>query len=86
MIQRISAPISLVLVYDHSARKLIPKKLKWEGKTHNITSVDMHHITRDGRTLKHVFSVASATMFFKIVMDTSNLQWMLEEISDGLTD
>ena len=86
MIHKISAPVSLVLVYDHTARKLIPKKLKWEGKTHDITNIDMHHVYRDGRTLKHVFSVASSTMFFRIVMDTGNLQWMLEEISDGLTD
>lgn len=86
MIQKISAPISLVLVYDHAARKLIPKKLKWEGKTHDIIHVDLHHIYKQGRTLLHVFSVSSNTMFFRIAMDTSNLQWTLEEISDGLPD
>ena len=84
MIQKISAPVSVVLVFDHRQRKVTPKKIFWDGKVYEITKIGFHHTYRLGLTLYHVFSVETPTLCFRLVLDTDNLHWRLEEISDGL--
>ncbi len=86
MIEKISAPVTVGVVYDHKLRKAIPSYVVWEGKAHKITRVGLHHTFRDGRTLYHVFSVATPTLFLRLVLNTDTLNWRLEEISDGLPD
>jgi len=86
MLEKISAPVSVTLVFDHAKRKVFPKWLVWEGKLYPLEKVGLHHTFRQGRTLFHVFSVASKTLFFRLVFNTDNLFWRLEEISDGLPD
>ncbi len=63
----------------------MPKKVLFEGNEHLIKKVGFHHSYRDGRTLYHVFSVASDSMFFRLVLNTETLGWMLEEIGDDET-
>lgn len=83
MIQKISTPISVSLVFDHKKRLVFPKYLVWEGKTYTIDKIGFHHTYREGKTLFHVFSVETKTLFFRLVLDTESLHWRLEEISDG---
>lgn len=61
-----------------------PKWVKWRGRVYKIEKIGLHHTYREGRTLFHVFSVATATVFMKLVFDTETLKWKLEEIYDGL--
>lgn len=61
----------------------IPKYVIWKGRVHNITQVGLHHFFREGRTLYHIFSVISETLFMKLKLDTDNLIWRLEEVDDG---
>lgn len=82
MIEKISASVSVSLVYDHSQKKVFPKFVKWEGRTYEIEKIGLHHTFREGRTLYHVFSVASKTLYFRLVLNTDTLAWRLEEISD----
>jgi hypothetical protein len=86
MLEKISAPVTVGVVYDHKTRKVIPSYIVWEGRTHRIEKVGLHHTFRQGRTLFHVFSAASKTLFFRLVLNTDILSWRLEEISDGLAD
>ena len=86
MIQKISAPVSVDLVFDHRLRRVYPEKLIWDGQNYPINKVGLHHTFHQGRTLYHVFSVVSQTLFFRLVLDTDTLHWRLEEISDGLPD
>jgi len=86
MIEKLLAPVSVGIVYDHRKRKVIPKWVLWEGKVYPIEKVGLHHTFRQGRTLYHVFSVSTKTLFFRLVLDTDSLHWRLEEISDGLAD
>lgn len=60
----------------------MPKKVLFEGREHLITKLGYHHVFRAGRTLFHVFSVASKTMFFRLVLNTETLSWTLEEVAD----
>jgi hypothetical protein len=84
MIQQIKVPVSVTLKFDHRIRKTFPTIVLWEGREYPIVKIGLHHTYRQGRVLHHVFSVASKTIFFKLVLNTDTLQWLLEEISDGL--
>lgn len=63
-----------------------PQKVIYGGREHTIEKIGLHHTYRAGRTLYHVFSVASDNLFFRLVLDTDNLLWRLTEVSDGQTN
>ncbi len=84
MIQKISAPVSVQLVYDHRLRTVAPRQIFWDGRVIRVAKVGMHHTTREGRTLFHIFSVISSNLFYRLKLNTDNLFWTLEEIADGL--
>lgn len=86
MIEKVSIPISVSLSFDSSKRIVFPKYLIWNGRLYPIAKLGLHHTYRQGRTLYHVFSVASRTLFFRLVLNTDTLHWRLEEVSDGLAD
>lgn len=83
MVEKIDAPISVNLVYDHIQKKVFPKHIKWEGRVYEIVKVGLHHSFREGKTLYHVFSAVSSTLFFKLRLNTESLSWRLEEIADA---
>jgi hypothetical protein len=84
LIQKISAPVSVQLVFDHRLRTVAPRQIFWDGKVIRVAKVGMHHTIREGRTLFHIFSVTSQDLFFRLKLDTDTLFWTLEEIADGL--
>ncbi len=84
MLEKVSVPVSVSLSFDSVKRKVYPKWVVWNGRLYPVVKVGLHHTYRKGRTLFHVFSVASKNMFFRLVFNTDNLYWRLEEISDGL--
>ncbi len=86
MLQKISQPVSVNLVFDQQKRKVFPKSLIWNNHLYSIKKIGLHHTYRQGRTLYHVFSVSSKSLFFRLVLNSENLHWKLEEISDGLPD
>lgn len=86
MVQKINIPVSVNLAFDAQKRKIWPKEIIWNSRIYPIIKIGLHHTYRVGRTLYHVFSVASKTLFFRLVLNTENLFWTLEEISDGLPD
>lgn len=86
MIQKISEPVSVATTFDAQRKKITPRWLIWQGRLHPIIRLGLHHTFRRGRTLYHVFSVSSRSLFFRLVLNTENLHWQLEEISDGLAE
>ena len=83
MIMKMNTPVSVNLVYNHKTRSVFPSVLLWEGRKYPITKIGMHHTFRNGRTLLHVFSVETDSLYFRLVLDTDTLHWRVEEISDG---
>ncbi len=78
-------PVSVNLLYDHRKNRVFPIALKWDREVKKIKTVDLHHSYRTGRTLFHVFSVSTEGAFFKLVLNTDNLFWEVEEIgTDGI--
>lgn len=62
---------------------VIPKLITWRNRTYEVTQIGLHHTYRQGMTLYHVFSVTTRTSFLRLVLDTDNLHWVLEEISEN---
>ena len=86
MIQDIKAPITTYLIYDHRKNRVYPVKLLWDGHEYRITNVGMHYTYRNGKSLFHVFTTSTENLSFKLVLNTDNLFWTVEQISDGLPE
>ena len=82
MFENLDAPVSVSFVFDSETRSVEPRHLKWNGRVYEIEKIGLHHTFRNGRTLFHVFSVVSKTLFFRLVLNTDNLHWRLEQIAD----
>lgn len=79
-----SDSISISLVYDSTKKKSFPRSIIWKNRIYRVQKVGLHHTFKKGETLYHVFTAISGTLFFKLVLDTTNLHWSLEEIHDSL--
>jgi hypothetical protein len=84
MVTKLNEPVSVSFTFDGEKKTVSPRALIWNRRLYAVKKVGLHHKFRQGRTLFHVFSVASRNMFFRLVLNTDNLHWKLEEISDGL--
>jgi hypothetical protein len=76
----IDESVSVNLLFNHIKRSVMPTSLYWRGKRYAITKMGLHHTTRDGRALQHIFSVTDGTTFFKLSLDSETLRWKLLEI------
>jgi hypothetical protein len=86
MIQKINEPISVNLIYDHLKGRVYPQSVSWNNRTYQIKKIGLHHTFRQGKTLYHIFSVVTSTLFLKLRFNSETLMWRLEEISDGEAD
>lgn len=86
MIQKLSAPVSVEMVYDHNSGRVSPRRVLWGKNIYLITKIGLHHVFREGRVLYHVFSVSAKNIYFRLVLNSESLRWKLEEVSDGLPD
>ena len=84
MIQTINEKVAVLTVYTPGAGPLTPYKLRWHGRVYRVTKIGFHHKVREGGTLFHVFSVACPALAFRLKLNTETLQWLLEEVSDGM--
>lgn len=85
MTQKISESVSVRMIFDHRLGKARPEQILWHNKVYPVTQLGLRHIVRDGRKLFHVFSLVSNLTFLRLSLDTENLSWTLEEISDGIS-
>lgn len=83
MVEKIKEPVSVSLIFDHKKRKTLISKVLWHNKPHKVTKQGLYHTYKRGSTLMHVFSVASDTISFKLILDSSSLTWTLEESYDS---
>ncbi|HAP38022.1 hypothetical protein A2574_03440 [Candidatus Shapirobacteria bacterium RIFOXYD1_FULL_38_32] len=86
MIQKVDIPVSVLLYHDPQKSKTLPVSISYNARDYKIQKIGFHHTFRTGRTLFHVFSVVAQGTFFRLVFNTDNLFWRLEEISDGYAD
>lgn len=76
----IHEPISVITVFNHEKRTVMPKKLFWKQREYIITKIGYHHQVREGRTLFHIFHVTDGNTDFRLLFNTESLHWTLEEV------
>jgi hypothetical protein len=81
MTTKLNEPVSVSLAYDDKKKKAYPKWVVWNNRLYPIIKVGLHHTFREGRTLYHVFSVISNTLFFRLILDTETLHWKVQEVA-----
>lgn len=86
MILRIAEKISVITLFDRTNDHLRPLRISWRNRDYSVTKIGFHHREKRGRILHHIFSVIAGSLFFKLSFDTEHLDWVIEEVSDGLTD
>ncbi len=82
---KLKEPVSVSFAYDHEKGEIFPRWMIWSGKLRAVNKVGLHHTYKKGRTLYHVFSVTSNSTFFRLILNTDNLHWEVEQISDNLS-
>jgi hypothetical protein len=80
MAEPIDEAISVDLLSNHVRGKNYPYMLNWRGRRYMITIVGLHHTTRVGRDLIHIFSVSDGTTSFRLSFNTLTLNWRLLEV------
>lgn len=82
MSQKVQEPVSVTLFFDHKKKKSTPITLLWGTNKYLIKKYGLHHTYKQGNTTFHVFSVGTDTATFRLVLNGTNLNWVLEEVYD----
>lgn len=85
MREKINEEISVVMYYSARKRLAVPYLINWQNREYMVGKIGYRHTIRDGQTLHHIFELVDKenTLWFRLNLDTSNLHWTLEAISDG---
>jgi hypothetical protein len=88
MREKINEEVSVVMYYSAKKRFFAPTLISWQNKEYVVGKIGYHHVVRDGQTAHHIFELVNKeeTLWFRLNLDTSNLHWKLEAVSDGLAN
>ena len=83
----INEEVSVVMYYSAKQREALPWRISWQNKDYAVGKLGYYHKVKVGDTLHHIFELVDKenTLYFRLNLDTSNLHWTLEAVSDGLT-
>ena len=86
MREKINQEVSVVMYYSARRKQALPHTISWQNKEYFVGKIGYHHTVRDGATLHHIFELVDReqALWFRLNLDTSNLHWTLEAVSDGL--
>jgi len=86
MKETINEEVSVVMYYSAKKRVAQPHLIHWQNKDYSVGNIGYHHTVREGQTLHHIFELVDKeqTLWFRLNLNTSNLHWKLEAVSDGL--
>lgn len=86
MREKINEEVSVVMYYSARKRIATPHLISWQNKEYPVGKIGYHHTVKDGQTLHHIYELVDKdnSLWFRLNLDTSDLHWKLEAISDGL--
>lgn len=85
MREKINEKVSVVMCFSAAKRTALPYIISWQNREYKVGSIGYHHTVRDGNSLHHIYELTDKenTLSFRLNLDTSNLHWTLEAVSDG---
>ncbi len=86
MREKINEEVSVIMYYSARKRQATPHLISWQNREYKVGKIGYHHTIKEGNTLHHIYELVDVeeTLWFRLNLDTSNLHWNLEAISDGL--
>lgn len=84
----INEEVSASLIFNARARRVQPRAVVWSGRQFIVGKIGFHHTVWQGRVLHHIYELIDQeeTLWMRLNLNTENLHWTLEVISDGLAD
>lgn len=84
----INQEVSVVSYFSAKKRLSLPHIISWQGREYGVGKIGFHHTIRRGDTLHHIFELVDSdnSLWMRLNLDTGNLHWTLEAVSDGLAD
>ncbi|HEX4774946.1 MAG TPA: hypothetical protein VH234_05515 [Candidatus Saccharimonadales bacterium] len=88
MREAINQEVSVVSYYSARDQEYKPHLLHWQNKDYPLGKVDYHHAPTEGKTLFHIYELCDKeqTIWFRLKLNTDNMHWLLEAVSDGLAN
>jgi hypothetical protein len=88
MREKINDEVSVIMSYSAQRKQALPYLISWQNKEYYVGKIGYHHTVREGQTLHHIFELVDKeqTLWFRLNLDTNNLHWILEAVSDGRPD
>jgi hypothetical protein len=88
MREKINEEVSVVMYYSARKRIANPYTISWQNKEYSVKEIGYKHAIKDGQTLHHIFelTVKETDLWMRLNLNTSNLHWTLEAVSDGLAN
>ena len=86
MIEKVFEKVSVISSYNQEKNSFTIYKMGWRKRDYFIKRMAYHHKVREGRDLFYIFHVTDDNLDFRVRFDTENLEWILEEVSDGSAD
>lgn len=85
MKETINEEVSVVMYYSAKKRQALPYLISWQNRDYKVGKIGYHHTIKNGATLHHIYEVIDnqETVWLRLNLDTSNLHWRLEVVSDG---
>lgn len=82
----INDEVSVVMYYSARKQAAMPHIISWQNREYTVRELGYHHTVMDGRVLHHIFelTVKEAELWMRLDLNTSNLHWLLEAVSNGL--
>lgn len=78
---QVNEPIEVLAAFKKSG--LAPLFFKWNGRKIKIEAVDLKYKFKRGDTLFRCFLVSCANASYKIICDSQNMSWTIEEVSSN---
>jgi len=81
----INKEVSVAMSFNAIKRTALPYLISWQNRDYKVGTIGYHHTIKDGTVLHHIYELTDSenTLHFRLNLDTSNLHWVLEAVSDG---
>lgn len=78
--------VSVVLYFNAHQQTAQPYLIKWQNQEYYVGKIGYHHRVKIGQELHHIYELTdkNSSLWFRLNLNTNNLHWLLEAISDGL--
>ena len=88
MREKIDEEVSVVMFYSAQQRRALLHTISWQNKDYTVKDLGYHHSYYEGKVLYHIFelTVKEADLWMRLNLNTKNLHWTLEAVSDGLAN